>query len=179
MADRVYFMENATGVIRRTDDDLIYFEADSTPVEIYYGKSTKGTLATLTEEIILTTFSQSTGNVGSPSGRTYTFTTPITAYFYWLVLITPGLNDVQTATGPNIPNDGAKVIDYVLDISDEFPIAFYARSNEFDYRQMDPHYSSQVVNYGIKVIRGSYYRAYRLNPPGGSGSINTKIVYSF
>jgi hypothetical protein len=192
---RVFFNNpngpKANQVMRRPFDDpkqdRVLFESPP----IYYGKSSQSSNSTLITESTIKSFQKLRGlgganlsNIGLPNGRLFTFPSTSTQYYYFCLPIIYGSTDPQTQLGPNIPNDGSKVIYYVVTSGDTFPSAFCTDSGFFYYKQKDPNSQpdvgvSQMANYALTTVDGVPYRVYRLNATGGSGNINNKIVYSF
>lgn len=150
------------------ENDLIYLKpfaplptttttTTSVFVDIYFGISSK---TRITESDILSTFSIAHGNVGSPSGRIYTFSTGY-SYKYWCI--------------PLNPNIGERVINYVIRPNDP-TYTLFAYDSYYRYYQINPT-PSQSVTYGIIEINGNWYRIYRTILK--SSVNNNFLVYSF
>lgn len=133
------------------ENDLIYLKpfaplptttttTTSVFVDIYFGISSK---TRITESDILSTFSIAHGNVGSPSGRIYTFSTGY-SYKYWCI--------------PLNPNIGERIIRYAT--NGDLTNTIFAYDDYYNNYQINPT-PSQSVNYGIIEINGFQYRIYR------------------
>lgn len=123
--------------------------------DIYYGVSS---LPFLTVDTIINNFSKTSGNVGSVSGRAYTFTGGYN-YKYWLI--------------PDGYNVGERVIERA--VNDGVRVTF-AYDSFYQYYQTNPTPSISVT-YGIISIYGTPYRVYRTLV---KSSLNyEQVVYSF
>ena len=144
-----------TGLKRR----FIYTESPPI-VEIYYGT---GTTTTVTSSYILSTFSTTTGNVGSPTGRLYTFGS-VYSYRYFAI--------------PDLPNLGYRVIQIIYLPDNVTTIDMQPSTSFYSYSQLSPEPPSQPILYGKLDINGSTYRLYR-SAAKFSAYLNQFKVYSF
>ena len=135
--------------------DLVYFQPVIT--EIYYGVWSG---QTVTDSIILSTFSTLSGFVGSPlpTPRIYNFPAGYN-YKYWCI--------------PDIPNNGNRVISL---ITNGLTNTVLANDPYYSFYQINPNYTSQPISYGKININGFTYRIYRTKIVS---SQITYYVYSF
>lgn len=133
---------------------FIYTESPIIDV-FYYGT---GTTTGVTASYILSTFSTATGNVGSPTGREYTFGPTFGTYRYWAI--------------PDISNDGNRVIGNVT-LTDDVTIVGLEPSqmSYYSYYQLNPNPPSQTIKYAKIDINGVMYRLYRTTYKYGSSTV--------
>jgi hypothetical protein len=140
---------------------FIYTESPITDV-FYYGT---GTTTGVTASYILSTFSTATGNVGSPTGREYTFGVTFNTYRYWAI--------------PDLPNTGERVIKSLTLPDSVTVIGLQPGENYYySYYQYDPTPPSQSIQYGKIDINGIVYRLYRTTLKYTSSRTQFK-VFSF
>lgn len=168
---RVYFMNNSNELIRRVDDNLVYFEGpiDEPLVDIYYGASSKTpeTNPSLTEDDVKQ-FTKLTGKIGSmPAPREYTLNNTFgVQYQYWAI--------------PDLPyNDGTRVVNLLIKNS---IISFLWAEQPVRKQQLTPDTIAQVkieggtevrqdIYYFLMNINGVSYRLYRTDSTFVSGVV--------
>ena len=122
---------------------------------IYYGISTE---TTVTAEYILANFTKTTGFVGSPTGRKYTFGPTFGTYRYWAI--------------PDVPNTGERVIGEVTlnDASHTNMGMEPSQMSYYQYYQLNPNPPLQTIKYAKIDINGIVYRLYRTTYRYGSST---------
>ena len=129
--------------------------------DVYYGISTD---TQVTADYILTNFTKTTGPVGTPTGKQYTFGDTFNTYRFWAI--------------PDLPNTGERVIANLTTSDGLAVIGLQPGGTFYTYYQNNPTPPSQSIQYGKLDINGITYRLYRTTLKYTSTTTQFR-VYSF